>query len=263
MRILTLNTHSLIEKNYDKKLKVFLDVIEKHRPSIIALQEVMQPKFNTELEFTDGLTICGKIPAKVGNHALNALLELKSRGLKYHCVWLGIKKAYEIFDEGLCFFTDKKIEGIDIIDVSKIDRYDNWKTRKALGIKIDNIWYYNVHLGWWDDKDSPQQEEIERINQKIDLSKEAWVMGDFNFPDHEINRGYDMMCEKWFDTYYLADERDDGITVEGKIDGWESRERKRIDYIFTNRKKKIEKSQVIFNGKNEEVISDHFGIMLN
>ena len=43
MKLLTLNTHSLEEKDYEKKLKIFTEEILKEKPDVIALQEVNQP----------------------------------------------------------------------------------------------------------------------------------------------------------------------------------------------------------------------------
>ena len=42
MKLMTLNTHSLAEPDYEKKLEVFAGVVEQERPDIIALQEVNQ-----------------------------------------------------------------------------------------------------------------------------------------------------------------------------------------------------------------------------
>ncbi len=42
MKILTLNTHSLREENYQQKLEWFVEGILRERPDIIALQEVNQ-----------------------------------------------------------------------------------------------------------------------------------------------------------------------------------------------------------------------------
>lgn len=43
MKLLTLNTHSLEERDYEKKLKIFTEEILKEKPDVIALQEVNQP----------------------------------------------------------------------------------------------------------------------------------------------------------------------------------------------------------------------------
>ena len=42
MKLLTLNTHSLLEKNYLQKLDQFVDTIIKEQPDILSLQEVNQ-----------------------------------------------------------------------------------------------------------------------------------------------------------------------------------------------------------------------------
>ena len=42
MKLLTLNTHSLIEENYEQKFKIFVEEIYKEHPDIIALQEINQ-----------------------------------------------------------------------------------------------------------------------------------------------------------------------------------------------------------------------------
>ena len=47
-----------------------------------------------------------------------------------------------------------------------------------------------------------------------------------------------LALKMYFDTYVLAKEVDNGITVKGIIDGWENSSKdKRIDYIFTSKNK--------------------------
>ena len=60
-----------------------------------------------------------------------------------------------------------------------------------------------------------------------------------------------------------ADTKDGRITVCRAIDGWrECGDSMRIDYIFSGSDKKIKSSRVIFNGRNRDVVSDHFGIII-
>ena len=91
-------------------------------------------------------------------------------------------------------------------------------------------------------------------------------MGDFNSPSDVRGEGYDAVLDSgWYDTYVLAEEKDSGNTISGSIDGWKDKKdsgEKRIDYIFTDTKRKIKSSYTVFNGKNEEIISDHFGVLL-
>ncbi|MBQ8378789.1 MAG: hypothetical protein IJX42_06640 [Oscillospiraceae bacterium] len=42
MKLMTLNTHSLVEENYEKKLDTFVKGVISEKPDIIALQEVNQ-----------------------------------------------------------------------------------------------------------------------------------------------------------------------------------------------------------------------------
>ena len=42
MKLLTLNTHSLIEPDYEAKRKIFVDFIAREQPEVFALQEVNQ-----------------------------------------------------------------------------------------------------------------------------------------------------------------------------------------------------------------------------
>ena len=42
MKIITLNTHSIIEQDYERKLSDFADMIKIEKPDVFALQEVNQ-----------------------------------------------------------------------------------------------------------------------------------------------------------------------------------------------------------------------------
>lgn len=67
-------------------------------------------------------------------------------------------------------------------------------------------------------------------------------MGDFNNPYQIAGEGYDEILKSgWYDTYDLAEEKDEGITVSGLIDGWKenkSLKEMRIDFIFKSNNKK-------------------------
>ncbi len=247
MKLLTLNTHSLIEDNYENKLKFFINAIYDIKPDIIALQEVNQTR--------------GKIS---DNHAFRIYKMLKAQGLHYFCEWLPIKCGYEIFDEGIAILTLSPIIKKNEILLSEFDDYYDWRTRKALGVQIDTEWFYSVHFGWWQDKSDPFKKQWERFEDGLQNDKAIWVLGDLNNPASIHGEGYDYITSRgWYDTYAMAAEKDDGITVSGEIAGWQNNtDDKRIDYIFTNKKQRILSSEVIFNGKNKEIVSDHFGILV-
>ena len=60
LKLLTLNTHSLIEENYQQKLLDFVSVVCKIKPDIIALQEVNQSvdEEKADIEISDGYYPC-------------------------------------------------------------------------------------------------------------------------------------------------------------------------------------------------------------
>ncbi|MBQ8636843.1 MAG: endonuclease/exonuclease/phosphatase family protein [Clostridia bacterium] len=265
MKLLTLNTHSLIEENYNNKLHIFTDAIEEIKPDIIALQEVNQTAkakaipssslFGNVYEHT-------KVPIKEDNHAVavNSILRLK--GINYNWVWLPIKNGYKVYDEGIAIFSLSPIINIKAINLSKKDDYYNWRTRKAIGIKTENNeWFYSVHFGWWDDSEEPFKNQWTNFENAIKNDEKVWILGDFNATPKSPS--YDLITKcSWYDSYTYSNEKDNGITVSGKIAGWsEDSTDKRIDYIFSNYNMSIKSSKVIFNGVNKEVISDHFGVI--
>ena len=253
-----------MEAEYERKLRVLTEAIIKHRPFIISLQEVMQPFDCKKSRYP--CDNCGKISLKEGNHALNIAKALEKLGAKYYLTWLGFKKSYGKFDEGLAILSEIKPKQSEAILLSPFDNYENWKTRKALGIKINNYWYYNVHIGWWNDVESPAKEEIKRLFNAQPKSEQAFLMGDFNCSACEMDKGYDYIKKcGYYDTFCLAKNKDSGITAYTDIDGWDKKDEKkeiRIDYIFSNKEIEVESSFVIFNGSNEERVSDHNGIIL-
>ena len=261
MKLLTINTHSLIEKDYDKKCEYFVDAISRIKPDIIAMQEVNQSKW---AKTVDSNNFCGEFLLKADNHAIKISKILEKCGLKYYYNWLGIKYGYKIFEEGLGILSLTPIEEADSFLLTKSDDINNWKTRKAQIIKTAGLVICNVHMGWWEDEDEPFSSQFDHLNNKLsEMNKDIFLMGDFNSPADEKNKGYEkVISDGWFDTYTLAADKDDGFTVTSKIDGWKNNKEKRIDYIFTNRQISVKSSNVIFNEKNEKIISDHHGVII-
>lgn len=261
MKLITLNTHSHKETNYEKKLDILVNLINKELPDVIALQEVMQTASEEKLKNQSNRV--GDVSIKRDNHAYRISNALMKKGIEYDFRWLGIKKSYDIYEEGVALFSKHKIEKSDHFPLSSVNDYNNWRTRYALGVSIKGTLYYSLHFNWCDDKLSPFSKEWERLIYNLPNDKRIFLMGDFNFNSREENEGYTLVKDSgWLDTYNLADIKDNGITVKGEIDGWSGdKEGKRIDYIFTNREIRVKASQVIFN-KTDNIISDHFGILL-
>ena len=265
MKLLTLNTHSIIEEDYRSKLLYFTDVISEIKPDIIALQEVNQSIYSDLLpksRLEGYVGISNTITIKEDNHIASVNAILRARGVKYNWSWLPIKNGYSKFDEGIGILSLSPIIETKVIQLSKHDDYYNWRTRKALGIKTsDNNWFYTAHFGWWDDEYEPFKYQWESFVKSIDNDADVWISGDFNStPD---SPAYSLIKDDgWYDCYELSQDKDDGVTVYGAIAGWDNNSsKKRIDYIFTNKKKEIKSTKVIFNGKNKAVVSDHFGVL--
>jgi maltose 6'-phosphate phosphatase len=154
------------------------------------------------------------------------------------------------------------VESIKGIELTSGRELELWKKRCALGIKTPQGDFFSTHMGWWEDKDEPFSEQWGRFLGAVE-NKKTWIMGDFNAESHKQNQGYDLVTSSgFFDSYVLAEKRDEGFTVHNKIDGWDSGGQKRIDYIFCNFPARIKYSKRVFDGKNYGIVSDHFGVAI-
>lgn len=290
MKIMTINTHSLAEPEYEKKREWFLRVMLREQPDILAMQEVSQSVQAPELDPAQlpGYTVCPGMerPVREDNHAAWLAQRLAKRGCPYYWSWLPAKLGYGKFDEGIALFCRRPIAEMEQLCISRANDYQNWKTRKILGVRADGSWYYTVHMGWWDDEEEPYQRQWQVLDEHLKARREegpVWLLGDFNSPAAVRGQGYDLVKEcGWYDTYVLAEEKDCGVTVEEEIDGWRERpagetdenepggasqdqnayKGMRIDYIFCSRPVKTVQSQVICNGRKDPRVSDHYGVMI-
>lgn len=244
------------------------------KPDIIALQEVNQTINDIvipENKLTGFYPCQSSVRITKDNHVYNIVKTLNVNNIYYYWTWLPIKNGYGKFDEGVAILSLKPILKTDIFLISNNDDYDNWKTRKVLGILIDSEkdeWFYSVHTGWWNDIEDPFERQWKKLNDHLSILKNVWIMGDFNNPAEVRNEGYDMIAASgWYDCYTLAQEKDNGFTVEKVIDGWKDKlneqTKMRIDQIWYNHKIPVKSSNVIFNGKNKPVVSDHYGVIIS
>lgn len=278
MKLLTLNTHSLQEENYDQKLTWFVEGILREKPDIIALQEVNQTATEEimEPEMLEGqYPVPGCMKIRRDNHAANVAHRLRQAGLKCYWAWLPIKLGYGKYDEGVAILSiGRKIRCIDQFPISKGNDYQDWRTRAVLGVQVEGLddWFYSLHMGWWGEGENSFLEQWKILNSCI-VSKRmcgpVWLLGDFNAPDTLPGQSYDhMIACGWIDTYHAAQKKDSGITVPGVIDGWRETQSPshnagmRLDYIFCSRKTEILSSHVLFSGTRDPIVSDHFGILI-
>lgn len=268
MKLITLNTHSLAEKDYSRKLDLFVQAIAEEFPDIIALQEVNQTACEEMVQACGTLYVpcCENAVIRKDNHVYRAAEKLRQLGKDYFWTWLPVKKGYGRYDEGIAVLSRSRIIETDTAVVSGINDPDNWKTRKIVGIRTEkepDAWFYSVHYGWWNDADEPFEMQWKRTSDHLKERRIVWLMGDFNSPAEVRGESYDMIkTDGWYDSYTTAREKDGGITAISDIDGWKGgnvREM-RIDQIWCSKSAEVISSRVIFNGRNKSVVSDHYGV---
>ncbi|ADL52593.1 endonuclease/exonuclease/phosphatase family protein [Clostridium cellulovorans] len=257
MRFLTLNCHAWHEENQLEKIKNLARVIKKNAYDVITLQEVSQSK-DSEQMFKD---------IKKDNYVFLLVEELGKLGVyDYSFFWEYNHISSGKYEEGTAILTKHPVGKIETSFLSISEDYSNWKTRKSvkniIEYKNKEIAIFCCHLGFWDDSEEPFKQQADRLLEQVKENELTFLMGDFNSDALKRNTGYDYLMSKGlYDTYNMAKEKDLGITVSGKIAGWEKNdEQKRIDLILTNTPVEVKYSRVIFNGENESIVSDHYGL---
>lgn len=274
MKLLTLNTHSLQESDMDRKRAIFVDFVLREQPDVIALQEVNQ-NMNAPVYEGDafGLRYAPKgAILRADNHALACARELAKNGLAYEWAWLPMKVGYSRYDEGLAIFSRKPVLEADNILASQIDDYTDFRTRRLLGIRNADGWFYSIHLSWWNDPNEPFLPQWNRLMKALETKHVnddvlTVLMGDFNSDAFIHGESADEIRRcGWIDSYAIAQRKDGGMSVGGVIDGWEDQPEngpKRIDQIWLNKDEDVQDSRVVFNGINEEIVSDHYGVLVD
>lgn len=271
MKLLTLNTHSLVGEDFEARAAMFVAALARESPDVIALQEVNQSISAPVLtEPLSRFVPCGgSRPFREDLYAWRLVRELESEGLFYTWTYLPTKLGYGRYDEGLAFLCRAPIAEAKACLISRSESYENWRTRMALMIRPEGeqTWFCNLHTSWWGDGEEPFAEQWMRLLPHVKREERVFVMGDFNNPAELRGEGYDLVasCGFW-DTYALADVRSGDATARGGIDGWHGRlaldEGVRIDQIWCNRPISVPEYRTVFDGENYGRVSDHFGVMV-
>lgn len=270
MKLLTLNTHSLIEGRGAEQASVLAKAILAEQFDVVALQEVNQecnakPLGKHAMEY---FAQCSEdVPVREGNFAYEVMKCLFSSGVCYYGGYLPVKKGYGKYDEGLAFLCRSPMVAWESAPLSLGRSYDDWKTRSMLAVRCEGRtdWFFNLHLGWWDDMEEPFVAQWKRLLPHLLEKDRYWLMGDFNNPAEVRGEGYDLLCESGlFDAYEMACRRRGCGTARAKIDGWCGRKMAydwlRIDQIFCNQSRPVVCYETLFDGKNYSEISDHLGV---
>lgn len=274
MNVLTLNTHSWMEEDPELKLRQIVDYIAKEDFQIIALQEINQTMEAKEIVDDLFIQASGEmypVAIKEDNFAYLIVQLLKERGLHYYWSWTANHIGYDEYDEGVAILSKTPFSPESFL-VSEISDYANHYTRRVLKGNVSlegKEWVvFSCHYSWWLDPSGDHLFKYEWDNTLPHIEKESQkihlFMGDFNNEARLRDEGYDYIkttAPQLKDAYVQAEEKIGSATVLSAIDGWEGHtDEKRIDYIFTDYPGEVKNCRVVFDGKKEPVVSDHFGV---
>lgn len=245
MKILSLNLHCFQEENRIAKLDKIINFIKENDVDVCMFQEVCQQHSATLLE--------GKI--KVGNSA-----KYISNKLDYNIFYHPVKIGFEIYDEGLAIISKLPIKNQSYKTISNTKDYNTWLKRDLIWCKIDNITFFNTHVGW-DMGDESGMKQLDKIIDEIKRHEERYfIAGDFNYPDNSDEIKY---FKKY--VYSLSDLANvissENPTFHFNLDNGMGSNNRMIDFIFTNNLCDIKQFEIVFDKPNEYV-SDHSGILV-
>lgn len=270
MKVMTLNTHSWLEENPQEKMEQIVTAILAGGYDIIALQEVNQSLFAEVIE--TNAYFCeteAQYKIKADNFAYLIVENLRAQGAVYYWSWVYNHIGYSKYDEGVALLSKTPLDSRNLL-ISSINDPQDYHTRRTLVAETtwdgESVTVASCHFSWWESAKSGFIEEWQRVETELQKTALPYLlMGDFNNPAGQ--EGYQRIMKsplKLVDAYQMAKAREGEFTVEKNIDGWEeSTEKLRIDYIFVSDSLEVETYTVIFNDKNQPIVSDHYGIAVH
>lgn len=270
MKLMTLNTHSLLETQGEEKLRCLADFLLRERPEVIALQEVNQRMEAPPAERNrlSGFTpVQEAIPVRRGNYALELAALLREGGAEVSWTYLPVKCSWGRFDEGLALLAmGAGIAQAARCCISRSTDYEDWRTRGALAVRLEERpdWFCCVHMGWWEDAAEPflpQWRTLQRFLVPRRREGVVWLMGDFNAPANLRGQSYDCIAASgWHDAWTESGRTEGGETICAGIDGWEEMQHgARIDQIWCSDPGWVADCRVVLS---EQPVSDHCGVLV-
>ena len=220
MKFMTLNTHSWLEPEPEKKLQELADKILLEDYEVIALQEINQLLESEEVEPAKLMKFCqvkNQVPIRKDNFAYRLVQLLKEHGKEYFWSWEMSHIGYDKYEEGNALLTKKTLES-QVLTVSQSQKKEDYQTRKILGDfnnPVDSQGYYTVR-------------------ESCLLLQDSYVVAN--------EKGKAATVEKKIDGWE------------------QNTEKLRIDFIFVPEGMQVKKYQRIFDGIDSPIISDHYGV---
>lgn len=268
MNVLTLNTHSWLEDNPLEKLQHLADQIINEEYALIALQEVNQRIDSLPVISTHNFHPTeNQQPIHEDNFAHLLVQHLKEQGHDYHWSWAYNHIGYDIYHEGVALLSKQPIQPKAVV-ISEKKNPNDYRTRVLLigqtKLAKKTITAICCHYSWWLETGGFSYEWQQTEQALQHTASPVLLMGDFNNPASVAQTGYDLVLASSLqlqDSFVAAKKKVGEHSVEKAIDGWgKNQEKLRIDYIFTSQELVISNYQIIFDGKQTPIISDHFGV---
>ena len=263
-KFLTLNTHSWMEEEQETKLNQLVERILQEKYDVICLQEVNQLTESEQVvQAPFYQAVEGAIAIHQDHFALCLVEKLADAGLDYHWSWAYNHIGFDIYNEGVAILSRKPLTPREVL-VSEANDPTDYHTRKVLLVETEVegqlLTIASCHLSWWD---KGFQREWAKLEAELLKAESPLVlMGDFNNPVGQ--QGYQTILAsplKLQDSHAVAKKAIGEATVEGTIAGWDDNKHAlKIDYVFTSQGMDVERSAVVFDGKETPIVSDHFGL---
>lgn len=274
MRMMTLNCHSLLNYDSEKQIQEIVDQIVREEIDVLSLQEANQSQLASAIAEEQLESLGYKEPAegsaiiKKDNFAYRLSRALKKVKLDFKWSWNLVYGESNGLEWGVALFSRLGLTNVHSTLISSSDFTGNLTKSCVLLAQLADEMKTVVTAVYFNDEDSSEFRH-EWINlmetiARLGLSNHpAYLLGNFNV-DAEVDTGsYMLMCQEFEDTYCSAISKGDGMTVRGKLDGWDdSGISERLDYILTNAQNEVSYSRVCFDGNIGPRISNHAGVLI-
>lgn len=274
MRMLTLNCHSLLDYDSDKQIQEIVDQIVREEIDVLSLQEANQSQFESAIAEDELESLGYKEPAegnaiiKKDNFAYRLSRALKKVKLDFKWSWDSAYGEANGLEWGVALFSRICLTNVHSTLISSSDFAGNLTKRCVLLAQLSDEMKTVVAAVHFNGENSLEfRHEWSNLMETIAglglSNRPLYLLGNFNV-DAEVDTGsYTLMCQEFEDTYCSAISKGDGMTVRGKLDGWDdSGISERLDYILTNAQNEVSYSRICFDGNIGPRISNHAGVLI-
>lgn len=266
MKLVTLNTHSWMEKYPEEKLEQLAEHILEEDYDIVCLQEINQLMTTPAIIEPADYQRLSSAPAIHEDHYAYLLAKkLAQKGKPYHWSWAYNHIGYDRYHEGVALLSKTPIDVQELL-VSDVDDETDYHTRRVLlgTTKVNGraVTVVSLHLSWFGKGFEGEWQILE--NHLQSHHNPLILMGDFNNPTDQ--EGYQMIVNSplnLVDSHKVASRTLGEYTILADIDGWANNQQAlKVDHAFLSKELKVASSKVVFDGKETPVLSDHFGLAI-